>query len=313
MRPTLSHRKGEARTSPPATLYEAGTSPVLSSASLAAFRAVLAVYIVGMGLMQLSDLGTYVLKFYTIWNWWLLGIYFALAAAASYICVRKEAATAAASTEPAAALAKGSDVKASDAQPLREGTHQLPEKNNGREGPRSPHFPFAMHLRSTLLSRACHALFMMNSSTVIIVDVVCWAVLYPMLAMGEQTPEVQMIIRRLLLSFTSYNQHGLNALFIFTEMFLNRHRLAFHAVGPLGLWSLTYALWAHAWHAKTGKWLYPFLNTSKPWAPGAYFGLYVVHWMAFGIVAMLYQIKVALYRKGFESTSYESSRKAKRQ
>ncbi|GIL46192.1 hypothetical protein Vafri_3241 [Volvox africanus] len=318
MRPTLSHRKGEAHTSPPATLYEAGTSPVLSSASLAVFRAVLAIYIVGMGLMQLSDMGPYVLKFYTIWNWWLLGLYFALAAVASYLCTRKEAAEATASAESASAPTKGSGVKTADAkaaQPLIEGTRPLTEKIQGCEGPQppSPPSPSAAHLATTPLSRACHALFMINSSTVIIVDVVCWAVLYPMLAMGEQTPEIQLILRRLLLSFTSYNQHGLNALYIFVEMFLNRHRLAFHAVGPLGLWSLIYALWAHAWHAKTGKWLYPFLNTSKRWAPGAYLGLYVVHWMAFGIVAILYQIKLAWYGKWFKSPACEPSWKAKRQ
>ncbi len=42
-------------------------------------------------------------------------------------------------------------------------------------------------------------------------------------------------------------------MYIFTDLFLNRHRVVFHAVGPLGLWSLLYAVWAHVWHAKTGK------------------------------------------------------------
>lgn len=45
------------------------------------------------------------------------------------------------------------------------------------------------------------------------------------------------------------------------------------------------------------RWLYPFLDTSKPWAPLAYLGLYVVHWMAFGIVALLYRVKAAVYSR----------------
>lgn len=59
--------------------------------------------------------------------------------------------------------------------------------------------------------------------------------------------------RRLLLTFTSYNQHGFNALFIWGDLLLNRHRLVFHATGPLGLWSLSYAAWAFYWHHRTGK------------------------------------------------------------
>lgn len=39
-------------------------------------------------------------------------------------------------------------------------------------------------------------LCLMRRSTVIIVDCVCWGLLYPMLARGPQTPETQRIIRR---------------------------------------------------------------------------------------------------------------------
>jgi hypothetical protein len=171
-RPTLSHRKGGPHASPPATLYEAGTSPALPSAVLAALRGLLAAYIFAMGGAQISRLGTFVFKFYTIWNWWLLGLYFALAALASVTCARKEAAAAKAASgsgQVAAPAAKA--VAAAAAGPLV-----------GLQ-------------RSTALSRSCHALFMINCSTVIIVDVVCWAVLYPMLSRGPQTPEVERIIR----------------------------------------------------------------------------------------------------------------------
>jgi hypothetical protein len=114
------------------------------------------------------------------------------------------------------------------------------------------------------------------------------------------------LCRRLLLTWTSYNQHGFNALYIYTDLLLNRHRLVFHAVGarrsscgwpqrgghtewsqwslqmcftslpppgdmpqagPIGLWSLSYGVWALVYYTRTGKWLYPFLDIHKPWAP----------------------------------------------
>eukprot|EP00198_Chlamydomonas_reinhardtii_P008093 XP_001697430.1 predicted protein [Chlamydomonas reinhardtii] len=259
-RPTIRLAADGSHTCPPASLWEAGTSPALSSVAMCVFRFVMAVYIFGMGGMQFQRMGAYVFKFYTIWNWWLLGIYFTLAATASALCAlaetrsaRARAATAKPTVTAAAEVDNSNGSAALDASRSAVG-------NVAKSAPETP----KSLQRATLLSRTCHALFMINS-------------------------------RRLLLTFTSYNQHGLNALYIFTDLFLNRHRLAFHATGPLGLWSMAYAVWAHVWHAKSGKWLYPFLDTSKPWAPMAYFGLYMVHWGAFGLVALLYRAKARLY------------------
>ncbi|GLC37230.1 hypothetical protein PLESTM_000558700 [Pleodorina starrii] len=256
-RPTLSRRKAHTHThthtSPPATLLEAGTSPALSATRLAALRAGLAVYIFAMGATQLSRLGPYVFKFYTIWNWWLLGLYFALAAAASVLCARQEAAAAEAEAEAEAEALRARKEAAEATAEAPAGAEDAAGQAAVVAAPPPAATPAAPLLRATPLSRACHALFLINSSTVIIVDAVCWGVLYPMLARGPQTPEIERIVRRLLLTFTSYNQHGLNAVYIYTDLFLNRHRLAFHAVGPLGLWSLSFGLWALAWHAKTGK------------------------------------------------------------
>ncbi|KAG2483879.1 hypothetical protein HYH03_017273 [Edaphochlamys debaryana] len=269
---------------PPATLYEAGTSGLVPTAALLAYRALMAAYIGGMGANQLRNMGTYCLKFYTIWNWWLLAAYFTLAALASWTCLCAERAESSRGPNRQPPTANGKAAASANGG------------DGGAEGS-AARLPPAPLRAATGLSRWCHALFMTNSATVIIVDAVCWGVLYPMLKNGPQSAETQRIIQRLLLSYTSYNQHGFNALFIFTDLFLNRHRLAFHAVGPLGLWSLAYGAWAHVWHAISGRWLYPFLDTSKPWAPVAYFGLYVVHWAAFGLVALLFKAKAALYRR----------------
>ncbi|KAG2440312.1 hypothetical protein HXX76_004420 [Chlamydomonas incerta] len=296
-RPTIRLAADGSHTCPPASLWEAGTSPALSAVAMCLFRFVMAVYIFGMGATQFMRMGTYVFKFYTIWNWWLLGLYFMLAATASALC---------ALAESRAARARAADEKPDSAAASANGN-----ATSGNVATKSPPETPRSLQRATMLSRTCHALFMINSSTVIIVDCVCWGLLYPMLARGPQTPETQRIIRRLLLTFTSYNQHGLNALYIFIDLFLNRHRLAFHATGPLGLWSMAYAVWAHVWHAKSGKWLYPFLDTAKPWAPVAYFGLYMVHWGAFGLVALLYRAKARLYSRSGEALAAADSGRGK--
>ncbi len=65
-----------------------------------------------------------------------------------------------------------------------------------------------------------------------------------------------------------------------------------------GLWSLAFNAWAHSWYARTGKWLYPFLDVSKPYAPAATLGLYLMHFLAFGVLALMYRLKRALLAAG---------------
>ncbi len=46
----------------------------------------------------------------------------------------------------------------------------------------------------------------------------------------------------------------------------------------------------------------------------AYFGLYVVHWLAFGLVVLLYRVKVALHsrNRGMRATGAGSGGKAEK-
>ena len=37
--------------------------------------------------------------------------------------------------------------------------------------------------------------------------------------------------------------------------------------------------------------IYPFLNYTKPWAPIAYIGVFLVHWAFFGVVLLLKRLK----------------------
>lgn len=48
----------------------------------------------------------------------------------------------------------------------------------------------------------------------------------------------------------------------------------------------------HSWLPP--RWLYPFLDVHKPYAPVAYLGLYLVHWLAFGFASLLVRAKGAL-------------------
>lgn len=61
----------------------------------------------------------------------------------------------------------------------------------------------------------------------------------------------------MLLNFVSYNQHGFNAALLAADLALNRLPFVPHLIGYAGLWSLAFTLWAHAWRAWSGRWLYP--------------------------------------------------------
>ena len=50
---------------------------------LLAYRLAMLATVLAVGGAQLADKGTRVFAFFTVWNWWLLGVFFALGAVAS--------------------------------------------------------------------------------------------------------------------------------------------------------------------------------------------------------------------------------------
>lgn len=92
-------------------------------------------------------------------------------------------------------------------------------------------------------------------------------------------------------------QHGLNFFWMLGETFLNRIPFYPYLLGYVGIWTSAYGVWAFANFSSTGKWMYPFLDADQPWAPFAYFGLFLVHWVFFGFVILLLQLKYWLWKQ----------------
>lgn len=81
------------------------------------------------------------------------------------------------------------------------------------------------------------------------------------------------------------------------ELFLNRIPFYPYLLGYVGAWTSLYGVWAFSYFSSSGKWMYPFLDATKPWAPIAYFGLFLVHWVFFGLVILLLRLKYWLWEQ----------------
>lgn len=108
-------------------------------------------------------------------------------------------------------------------------------------------------------------------------------------------------------------QHGLNFFWMLGETFLNRIPFYPYLLGYVGMWTSAYGVWAFANFSSSGKWMYPFLDANQPWAPFAYFGLFLVHWVFFGFVILLLQLKYWLWKKVPASKQQIEVQMAKRQ
>lgn len=144
-----------------------------------------------------------------------------------------------------------------------------------------------------LLEHTVIVLYHIMLTTVFIVDITTWTVLYPMIKRTTTGAELERI-KKLMLCFTSYIQHGGNAILVLTDFALNDISIHPYLFGWVGLWSVTFGAWAILWYRLSGEWLYPFINYTKPWAPIAYIGLYVGHWLFFGCVVGMQGLKERL-------------------
>ena len=140
------------------------------------------------------------------------------------------------------------------------------------------------------LSAAAVALFHVALPSSLIVVVVTWVVLFPMLV-NSPDARVAARARDLFLNPTSYAQHGGNALLALGDLALNSIPASPYLMAGLGAYSSTFAVWAFAFWRATGRWLYPFLNAHKRWAPAAYAGLYIAHWVFFGMAMLLFKAR----------------------
>lgn len=172
-------------------------------------------YCTGLGIAQLSRAGIFALKFFTVWTWWLLTIYFALGALGAFRAQR-----------------------------------------------------------TRYLDHLVLVLFQINVQMVLTVVLMTWGVLYPMLKALPSWGRT----RQMLISFTSYNQHGANLAFLIVDMLLSDIPPLWHLGAYSGFLHSSFGIWALAHQLRHGRPLYPFLDVNHPQLVLRYIGLYAGWW-----------------------------------
>ncbi|KAL0051828.1 hypothetical protein WJX82_002729 [Trebouxia sp. C0006] len=240
-------------------------SAIGSSQMLLIYRLLAFLWCSAVAVIQFADKGFFVLKYYTVWNYYLMIIFFALATLYSFLDIQRQQAATSKTSKAAKKPVNG-------------------------------------------LGYFVVTLFHINLTTVFIVDVLTWGLLWPMLKANPDPTRVEFFTNQLfnftsynqvdekwhanqLFNFNSYNQHGFNFVLMVGETFLNRIPFYPYLLGYVGMWTSFYGIWAFINFSSSGKWMYPFLDASQPWAPFAYLGLFAVHWVFFGFVILLLQIK----------------------
>ncbi|DBA87555.1 hypothetical protein WJX77_000518 [Trebouxia sp. C0004] len=226
---------------------EISGSAIGSSQMLLIYRLLAFLWCNAVAVIQFADKGFFVLKYYTVWNYYLMIIFFALATLHSFLDIQRQQAATSKTSKAANKPVTG-------------------------------------------LGYFVVTLFHINLTTVFIVDVLTWGLLWPMLKANPDPTRVEFFTNQLF-NFTSYNQHGFNFVLMVGETFLNRIPFYPYLLGYVGMWTSFYGIWAFINFSSSGKWMYPFLDASQPWAPFAYLGLFAVHWVFFGFVILLLQIK----------------------
>eukprot|EP00887_Chlorella_sp_A99_P008142 scaffold12.g8142.t1 len=228
-----------------------------SELALAAYRIAMLAWSLGIGINQLFDKGGHVFRFFTVWNWWLLTLFFGLASAASLRGLWR-----------ARAARRGAARGA----------------GRGATGAGRP---------ADLLDKATMVAFAMEAPTTLVIDLLTWKVLVPMMA---DTPDAALRAHwnRIFFGFESLNQHGFNAAMMLGELALGRLPMSLAASGWLALWASVYGVWSTAYLAATGRYLYPFLNAQRPYAWLGYLGIYLLMLLAHIIILGLVRAREAL-------------------
>mmetsp|Transcript_12290 Transcript_12290/g.29201 ORF Transcript_12290/g.29201 Transcript_12290/m.29201 type:complete len:304 (+) Transcript_12290:158-1069(+) len=154
-----------------------------------------------------------------------------------------------------------------------------------------------------LLGQATVVLFHVCTTMAMLVDVVTWTVLVPMLTTYNSDPKQGAHFYTVFHSFVSYNQHGVNLVFMLLDFALGAMPYFPHMLGYVQLLSVSYGVWASAYFVLSGTWLYPFLDTSKPYAWEAYLALFAAHWVFYLVLHLLSRTKEAVLRRASQDTA----------
>lgn len=243
-------------------------SSISSPEVLLAYRVAMLCWALFIGLRQLAHRGPYVFVFFTVWNWWLLTLFFLCGSAASLRAwVRKRRGSGASSAAPAR-----------QSQRAQHG----PQHRQQQPGGDDP--------RADWLDRAVIAIFATELPMALAIDFLTWAVLVPMILAQYTQTRLQFWVSNLF-CFESYNQHGFNAVMMLGELVLNIVPVTLLESGWLALWSSLYGVWSAAFLHRTGRVIYPFLDVSKPYAWVSYVGIFGTLWVAYLLFLGLARLK----------------------
>ncbi|GAB4820864.1 hypothetical protein N2152v2_007910 [Parachlorella kessleri] len=150
---------------------------------------------------------------------------------------------------------------------------------------------------ATTVGKLLVCMYHIEAPLVWVIDFTTWLVLVPML-LAVADDEKRKYWVAVMYSFTSYNQHGFNAVMMLGELALSRLPANFYMSGYMALWLSAFAAWSTLFFARTGRFIYPFLDAHKPYAWVVYLSLYASFWAAFLLFLGLHWAKGRLLEPG---------------
>jgi len=217
----------------PRSLYEGG-QPYISPALLLALRALMLVWIVVVWVMVwVAKPKNPDLESFTMQNYFLLFVYFALATVRSARAVR-----------------------AGGTAGMLLGSALVPAAKAEEE-------------ESSVLDKLTLCLFEVELVNTQFVVLVFWALLWPLLSAGDDPGGEESPGDTIAGGFLNLSVHGLNMVFMLVDLFAGKLTLL-----PLHMWhgfvyAWLYLAWHFVWHALTGVWIYPILDTDLEVNPAA--------------------------------------------
>ena len=215
-------------------------SPYFSIRNLALIRLFIAIYcLIILIVVSVGSTSGVLYSFYTVWNWVLLSFYFLLS-----------------SIVPLIAIYGFSFCNVNKHQSISQNSNSSNNNiNNKRNSSGYVHLLFVSNNKiSRLVHQLTWILFQMHCSLVLLVDVTVWGLLY---WIADES------LRKEFFSFYNLSWHGLNAIFIYFDLFINMMPIYFDNAVFVVFLAMIYCLFEWLFYFETGFWDYFFMDTSK--------------------------------------------------
>ena len=243
--------------------HHVSTSHAVSPVVLLAWRVLMFLFTAGVLFLQVHERGPRAFRFFTVWNWTAIILYFFLASVASAMAVRQGGGGPRGGRRwVLIALPRPNALARSLALTLSAMCYVLRpalcsfarssrlSKADGRNVQGDAPI-------TSLLSKTVATMFHVLTPMTLYIDIITWTVLVPALM---RTPDLERRKHweRVMFSNISYAQHGLNALIMGVEMLINNVPNSDNwSHGVVCMWNILFALWALLFFAATGQAIYP--------------------------------------------------------